>query len=85
LEAAFGIDKPKWLKKLSNIENLINKGYKLTGELNAQSKPVIDKKNKEIFSSVKIFSKTYRFDYTTIAAEIKSGLEPAEIISKRPD
>ena len=84
-EAAFGIDKPKWLKKFSNIENLINKGYKLTGELNAQSKPVVDKKNKEVFSSIKVFSETYGFDYTTITAEIKSGLELSEIISKRED
>jgi len=81
-EAAFGIGKPKWLKEL-NIENYIKKGYLLTGELNAQSKPVIDKKNKEIFSSIKVFSKTYGFDYTTIAAEIKSGLSPEEIIKKR--
>tara|TARA_B100000315_G_scaffold78574_1_gene71900 strand:+ start:17 stop:1075 length:1059 start_codon:yes stop_codon:yes gene_type:complete len=85
LEEAFGIDKPKWLKKFSNIEDLFKKGYKLTGELDAQSNPVVVKKNKEVFSSVKIFSRTYGFDYTTIAAEIKSGLSPEEIISKRDD
>ena len=72
-------------KKLTNIETLIKKGYKLTGELNAQSKPVVVKKNKEIFSSVKVFSSTYGFDYTTICAEIKSGLSPDKIIEKRDD
>ena len=84
-EAAFGIGKAKWEKKLTNIETLIKKGYKLTGELNAQSKPVVVKKNKEIFSSVKVFSSTYGFDYTTICAEIKSGLSPDKIIEKRDD
>jgi len=55
----------------------------LAGELNAQSKPVVDHKNKEIFASIKIFSRTYGFEYTTIAEEIKSGLSPEEIINKR--
>mgnify|MGYP001159463246 CR=1 FL=1 len=83
-EAAFGIGKAKWKKKLTNIENLLKKkGYKLTGEPSAQSKPVVVKKNKEIFSSVKVFSSTYGFDYTTVCVEIKSGLSPDKIIEKR--
>jgi hypothetical protein len=63
----------------------VKKGYKLTGELNAQSKSVVVKKNKEIFSSVNVFSSTYGYDYTTICAELKSRLSPAKIIEKRDD
>jgi hypothetical protein len=83
LEEAFKIDKPKWQKSFSDIDKLIEEGYQLEGELNAQSKPVVDHKKKEIFASIKIFSRSYGFDYTTIAAEIKSGLSPEEIINKR--
>ena len=80
-EIAFGINKPEWH---SYYENLINKeGYKLTGELKKESTIVIDKKNKEIFSTGKKFANTYGYDYTTISAELKSGLKPFEIISKR--
>ena len=34
------------------VQTSVKKGYKLTGELNAQSKSAVVKKNKEIFSSV---------------------------------
>ena len=67
------------------VQISVKKEYKLTGELNAQSKPVVVKKNKEIFSSVKVFSSTYGFDYTTICAEIKSRLSKEKIIEKRDE
>ena len=34
------------------VQTSVKKGYKLTGELSAQSKSAVVKKNKEIFSSV---------------------------------
>lgn len=83
-EQAFGIDKPKWEKDLNWVYDLVNnEGYTLTGKLDGQSKPVVYQKNKEVFSSVKVFARTYGFEYTTIAAEIKKGLTAAEIVEKR--
>lgn len=83
-EVSFGIDKPKWRRELSDIENLINNdGYKLTGDLNQQSKPVVDDINKEIFSSRKIFAETYGFEYHSVCDDFKKDMDPTEIIKKR--
>ena len=83
IEEAFGLAKPQWLKQFSHIEKLISDGYNLIGTLNAQSNPVIDKTKNEIFSSKKVFAKTYGYDYTTISEEFNSGLTAEQIIHKR--
>ncbi len=82
-EASFGIEKLSWRKSLSYLEKLTDDGFTITGKLTAQSKPQVHKENKEIFSSVKDFANAYGFDYTTVAAEIKSGFSLEEIINKR--
>jgi hypothetical protein len=82
-EESFGIEEPTWLKNLSYFKKLLNEGYTLTGTLSAQSKPQIYEENKEIFASMKDFSNAYNFDYTTVVAEINSGLSLEEIIRKR--
>jgi len=83
IEEAFGLAKPKWLEQFSHIEKLISEGYKLIGTLNAQSKPVVNETKNEIFSSKKVFARTYGYDYTTISEEFKSGLTAEQIIHKR--
>ena len=66
MESAFGLELASWRKNLQWVDNLISQGYELHGELNAQSDPLTHDEKKEVFASIKIFSRTYGFDYTPL-------------------
>lgn len=83
-EQAFGFSPRPWEKVYAEVDNLITKdGYKLIGEKDGQSKPVILHAKKEIYSSVKVFAKEWGIEYTTAAEEIKKGFSAEKILSKR--
>ena len=85
LEQSFGfVERPWYNERFVETDKLVaNQGYKYIGEQNGQSNPLICHPTKEIFCSIKEFSKTFGLDYTTVASEIKRGLTAEEVLSKR--
>lgn len=84
IEQSFGFNAKPWEEKYIELDKLVTtKGYTYVGTKSPYADPVILHATKEIFTSVKEFSKNFNFDYTTIACEIKDGLTPDQVLIKR--
>jgi hypothetical protein len=82
IEAALGLIPLSWLlKKQKEIEPLITKGYKVIGELKPDGQPIIIDSMKQIYPSVKEFSKSYNFSSDSVYKKLKKEEKtPDEII-----
>ena len=81
-EVAYGLKKPNWQSRNSNLEELLDNGYVLTGELKPSCKPIIIHRDKEIFSSIKEFCNARDFDYSSVSKLLKTRTAE-QIIDKR--
>jgi len=83
IEQAFGFSKRPWEIALEKYEKLVvDDGYLFVGEKNAFSDPVVVEHEKKIYTSVKLFSKSYGLDYSNISKKLKSGWTVNEILIK---
>tara|TARA_R100001443_G_scaffold70601_1_gene78902 strand:+ start:1293 stop:2078 length:786 start_codon:yes stop_codon:yes gene_type:complete len=83
VEVAFGYKDPEWKQNNSALEELVRSGYNLIGELKPNCKAVIIPRDKEIYSSVKVFSKSKGWDYSNISKRLKKGDSPEQILDSK--
>ncbi len=82
-EQAFGLEKRPWEQKYIECDLLVSQnGYEYVGERSPFSEPVIDDVEKKIYTSVKLFAKTFGLDYSNITKKIKAGWTVEQILKK---
>ncbi len=82
-EQAFGLEKRPWEQKYIECDVLVSQnGYEYVGERSPFSEPVIDDVEKKIYTTVKLFAKTFGLDYSNITKKIKAGWTVEQILKK---
>ncbi len=82
-EQAFGLKKRPWEQKYIECDLLVSQnGYEYVGERSPFAEPVIDDVEKKIYTSVKLFAKTFGLDYSNITKKIKAGWTVEQILKK---
>ena len=82
-EQAFGFEKRPWEQKYIDCDVLVSQnGYEYVGERSPFSEPVIDDVEKKIYTTVKLFAKTFGLDYSNITKKFKAGWTIEQILKK---
>ena len=83
LEQAFGFSKRPWELSYEKFDELVlNHGYAYEGEKSKFSDPIVVEHEKKIYTSVKLFAKTYGLDYSNISKKINLGWTVEKILKK---
>lgn len=83
VEQAFGFESRPWELKYKELDSLVEKyGYQFVGDKNEYSEPIVAHHEKRIYTSIKLFARTYCIDYSNTTKKLKNGKTIEEILKE---